>query len=344
MHAYFENLNPGYVRRRCLPHIAWRTCDRAIGASGLSYKALAAYLVEGVTWQRLRELATRAVPDGGLNLFKDGSESCKAVFGTSPKAIVDGRPETDLEFLRLLEGKEHTLFTLATKDLEQRSLSAGTRAAIVSLGDTKGRVYRRVLQEILERCQYLYYWNGKYASVAAETTWETLMKKAVDLILDLEITPQVLERFHKTEADLAAMAVRPTTWVHLAILQVVGEEDLVADRLVESLDFHRLVSDRAAAHLNLLSDNTFRTPWLAAKILSTDPTSAREAARSLVKHLVTTRPSNRTSFEEHLVSQAELWRNLEDFSKAEPARLLWHDHGRYACLFKFLAPSVLAGP
>ena len=35
VHAYFENLNPGYVRRRCLPHIAWRTCDQAIRASGL---------------------------------------------------------------------------------------------------------------------------------------------------------------------------------------------------------------------------------------------------------------------------------------------------------------------
>ena len=54
------------------------------------------------------------------------------------------------------------------------------------------------------------------------------MDKAVALILDLEITPKVLERFRKTEGDLAAMTPRPNTWVHLAILQVVGEEDLKA--------------------------------------------------------------------------------------------------------------------
>ena len=84
IHAYFEDQNPGYVRRRCLPHIAWRTCDQAIRASGLRYKALAAYLVDGITWQRLRELATRTVPDGGLGLFKDGGRKCQEVFGQSP--------------------------------------------------------------------------------------------------------------------------------------------------------------------------------------------------------------------------------------------------------------------
>ena len=25
LHAYFENFNPGYVRRRCIPHIFWWT-------------------------------------------------------------------------------------------------------------------------------------------------------------------------------------------------------------------------------------------------------------------------------------------------------------------------------
>ena len=52
----------------------------------------------------------------------------------------------------------------------------------------------------------------------------------------------------------------PNTWVHLVVLQVVGEEDLVAERLHVALDFHRSVSDQAVAHLNLLHDNTFRKP------------------------------------------------------------------------------------
>ena len=40
VHAYFENVSPGYVRRRCIPHISWRTCGLAIRVSGLDYKAL----------------------------------------------------------------------------------------------------------------------------------------------------------------------------------------------------------------------------------------------------------------------------------------------------------------
>ena len=99
------------------------------------------------------------------------------------------------------------------------------------------------------------------------------MQRAVSLILSLEITPLVLERFHMKEEDLAA--IRPKTWVDLAILQATGEQDLVTERLPESLEFHRLVSDQAAAHLNLLADNTFRTPWLAAKLLSKDKNIAR---------------------------------------------------------------------
>ena len=218
----------------------------AIRASGLHYRALAAYLVEGITWQRLRELATRKLADGGLGLFKDGSQACKDVFGQSPCAIIDGRPETDLRFLRLLEGRERTLQRLATKDLEQRDLHADTRAAILSLADIKGRICRRVLQELLERCQFLYYWSGNHPSVACETFWDDLMQKAVALILSLEITPQVLERFHIKEEAWAALPARPTTWVELAILQTVGEEGLVAEYLDEGLDFHRKVADQAA--------------------------------------------------------------------------------------------------
>ena len=203
----------------------------------------------------------------GLNLFKDGSQARKAFFGKSPCAIVDGRPELDLQLLMPLEGKEHNLHKLATKDLEQRDLEAGARAAISNLAGIQGRIQRRVLQEVLERCQHLYYWSGNHPSVATETSWDGLMQNATSLILSLDISDRVLERFHLKEDDLAAMAARPKTWVDLAILQVVGEQDLVAEYLPEALDSHRSVTDQAAAHLHLLGDNTFRTPWLAAKLL-----------------------------------------------------------------------------
>jgi hypothetical protein len=344
VHAYFENLNPGYVRRRCLPHISWRTCDVAIRVSGLDYRTLASYLVEGITWSRMRELATREPGDGGLGLFRDGSRRCKDVFGRSPSAIVDSRPETDLNFLKLLEGKEHILHRLATKDLDQRSLNAETKAAVLNLGDIKLRIRRRVLQEILERCMFLLYWTAKHPTVACDTTWDQLMQMAVTMILSLEITPLVLERFKMIEADVVDVDARPKTWVELAVLQVVGDQDLVAEHLPEALDFHRSVSDTAAAHLNLLADNTYRTPWLAAKLLSKNKILARDAAATLVKHLVTIKPKNRTAFESHFLARDELWKSLENFSKADPPVLLWHGQGRYETLFKYLAPRFLLAP
>ena len=105
VHVFFEDLGTGYVRKRCLPHISWRTSDMGIKASELDYKDLAAYFVDGVTWGRLRAIATQNPEDGGLGLFKDGSRKCKDIFSTSPSAIIKNRPETDLNFLEFLQGK-----------------------------------------------------------------------------------------------------------------------------------------------------------------------------------------------------------------------------------------------
>ena len=126
---------------------------------------------------------------------------------------------------------------MATKDLEQRSLGADARAAILNLGDIKSRIRRRVLQEILEKCMFLHYWTGKHPTVTCDTTWDQLMQKAVHLILSLEITTQVLERFKLSETDLEGMDARPKTLVDLAVLQVVGDPERVAEHLPEALRY-----------------------------------------------------------------------------------------------------------
>ena len=86
IHSHFENLCPGYVRHRCLPHIAWRTMDMAIRASDLDYKALCAYFTDGITWSRLRTIAVQGRASGGLALFRDGSRACKD--GAGLKVII----------------------------------------------------------------------------------------------------------------------------------------------------------------------------------------------------------------------------------------------------------------
>ena len=126
---------------------------------------------------------------------------------------------------------------MASKDLEERSLRADSRAAIENLGDIRKRILRRVLQEILEKCLYLLFFNSKHPAVAPENTWDSLLQKAVDLILSLEITPLVLEKFKMSESDLDDLEPKPRTWVELAVLQTVGGMDEVPDYLAEALEF-----------------------------------------------------------------------------------------------------------
>ena len=45
-----------------------------------------------------------------------------------------------------------------------------------------------------------------------------------------------------------------------------------------------------------------------------------------------------------LVDTEELWQELVEFSNASPPVLLWHNHGKYQVLFKFLAPRFLLAP
>ena len=104
------------------------------------------------------------------------------------------------------------------------------------------------------------------------------------------------------------------------------------------------MSDQAAGHLNLVGDNSFRTPWLAAKLLSQDATLAKDSATALARHLATTKPGNRTHFEERLIKDKDLWADLTAFSTMDPPTLLWHNNGRYRHLFKFLAARFLLAP
>ena len=174
----------------------------AVKSSELDYRALAAYFVDGVTWTRLRAIAIQMPEQGGLNLFRDGTRACKTIFGTSPSAIVLTRPETDLNFLRFLAGKEHILHKLAKRDLEQRTtLGQDIVNAVANLGDIRKRIRRSILCEILERCMFLAHWSGKHPMVAATASWNVLLGEATTIIMDLGLTPEVLERLQSTQED-----------------------------------------------------------------------------------------------------------------------------------------------
>ena len=112
---------------------------------------------------------------GGLKLFNDGSAQCKKIFGTSPSPIIHQRPDSDLNFLKFLADKEHTLHRLAEEDIHQMGMSPQTCAAVLGLGNVNTRIQRRILLEVLERCMCLLYFNQKHTRVAEATTWDGLL-------------------------------------------------------------------------------------------------------------------------------------------------------------------------
>lgn len=118
-----------------------------------------------------------------------------------------------------------------------------------------------------------------------------------------------------------------------------GEEALVAMHLQSAFDFHRTITDSVGSHLALLEENTYRTTWMAAKLLSKDPRVARAAAEDLARHLASMKTGNMSPFEQHLFETTELWGNLVEFSTVEP-----HGQGRFEALFRFLAPRFLLAP
>ena len=98
VHAQFESIVPGYVRRMCLPHTAWGTCDLAIRVSGLDYKALCAYLCDGITWSRLRQIAITGPALGGLKMMKESTPACKRLVWQEPHllAVCPGLTQTSV--------------------------------------------------------------------------------------------------------------------------------------------------------------------------------------------------------------------------------------------------------
>ena len=136
-----------------------------------------------------------------------------------PSTIIASRPERDLNFLKVLRGKEHVLHRLALKDLEQRHLGAEAGRAVRDLGDVNLRIKRTVLGDILETCVFLYYWNREHRKVALSTSWTQLLGKATEIILNLEVTSEFLVRFGSSSEEFKALHPKPKTWVEFVVLR-----------------------------------------------------------------------------------------------------------------------------
>ena len=147
-------------------------------------------------------------------------------------------------------------------------------------------------------------------------------RRGLGNITDVSLSEHVFARWSHTNESFRALRPPPTTWIQLVLHEVLGsEQDLVEQYLEEAMVFHSKVTEKAAAHLALLGENTMRTPWLAAKLLLRDRLAAQDAAKALAKHLASTQ--TRTAFEDHLFTNEELLQNLEAFATAQPPTHLW---------------------
>ena len=299
IHATMEADVPGYVRRRCLGHMAWRTADALLNEweQHSDIKALCSYLCDGITWSRIQALATTPLLEGGLGLFREMSQEHKAVFGTAPGGIVEGRPESVYNFLVFLRGKEHVLHLVCARDIAERRLAKSTREAVGLLGDVQGRAERSVCAEVLQRTLYLHRWVNTHSHIANVMSLPELLAKAEASIQDMSLDDFVIERLGTSREAIDARPWTPSSWVEEAVWQVYQDHGLTTEVLPALLGLHKSLVSRAQAHLSLTMHNVLRTSWLAASLLHRDPGVAQEGANKLLEHLLQTAPARRTPFE-----------------------------------------------
>ena len=346
VHSQLEAEVPGYVRRRCLGHIAWRVSDALLDEvpDYSVVKRLCEYMCDGSTWTRLQALATTPLLEGGLGLFPENSRKHAAVFANRPASIVDGRPESAQAFLAFLRGKEHVFHAVAQRDVADRGVVQSTVHAVALFGDVRGRAYRSVVAELLHRTLFLHQWVNNHSHIARVQTLTSLMQKAKNIIEDLSLDDNVIARLGTSREEMYAKGWRPSTWVELATYLVYNDPLLVAPALEQVMRLHEKLVSTAVSHLALIEDNVFRTTWLTATLLSSDAATAQAGAQTLLRQLLTVAPGRQSSFERSVSDNVTLMANLQAFANVTPATCLWKNHGAYKPLFRFLALRFLLSP
>ena len=351
VHALMENRNPSYVRRRCLLHLPWRVADQGLAAMPELHeatKAIAAYIHEGQTWQRLKALATKPVASGGLSLFAEHSPEYVNIFGRAPPNNHDDRPATTCDFLQWLHPRQETLAKLAVIDVHQRHLQSNhSRIAVTSLRNTIHCIQRRMTAVLLNKALFMFHWTEGKQHVALHTNLSDLFQRAAAIISDCRIDRYVLKQLCKTRpADADGIAdAGETSWIALAVRMQTsistGEQD---EAMSLMQDFHTKVSLRMRTHLSLIAKNIDRSTWLAGRLLSKDPLVAKEAANVLLTRLVTLRSGLATPFEQSVLDDEQIMRDISTIANDYAPACIWRKRGRTAHLFRFLANRFTAAP
>ena len=352
IHAIMESEVPSYVRKRCLDHIAWRVADAGVAEMGQHAEHLQAintYLRDGVTWKRLRAIATQSVASGGLGLLQEGSRDCQALFGKAPPTLVDGRPECYWVFTKWLVPKQTLLAKMVAKDLETRDLKMKQApVALASLTSRMECVLRHIDVVLLKRSLFLHHWTNAHKHIIHTTDFASLMDKAYKMITSVAVDSQYLELADLTWVELHDVGWSSQTqlpWVHVQVLLIPGmSADEYESVMPDVMAYHTKIATRMATHLQLTAENISRTTWLSAKMLSDNATAAQIGAREFREKLLRTSPNNRNPYEKEFAEDPLKMKELEQFADCQPALRVWRGGGRFQHLFRFLAVRFASSP
>ena len=224
------------------------------------------------------------------------------------------------------------------QDMRQRSLS-DMAAVARALDDTKRRLERIVLAELLHRGLFLHRFAMKHGSImnpSAATTPAKLVQDASDEITSSAVSSCFAKFIGTSKEELLATDESHVPWWKLLTRHLeLSEFDL------ETADFHLRVSSRMAMHLKLTFEHIEMPHWWAAALLSTDARCAQEAACALHAHLQRKAAHELSSFERAVQGDDALWAELGNFCERLPPVQLWRGKGAYQHLMRFLAPRFL---
>jgi hypothetical protein len=272
IHALMERVNPSYVRKRCMLHLAWRVVDAGVETierlRGTGTNSINVYLRDGMTWTRFKGICCKPRAEGGLNMHKEDSPPFKKLFSSAPPALMDQRPECYVDFLKWLVPRQSELAKLAVVDFATRDLHKKQfTEALASLQSQDDCVYRCLDMVLLARGLYMQYAMQKNSFIVDSTrTLQELINNARDLILSMRVDDEFLDCICVSKQELAdsgfvetAEGHQSMTWVEVAIMLAPGHilmTSALCDQMLQAgLKYHTEVAKRMATHLQLTASN-----------------------------------------------------------------------------------------
>ena len=351
IHSLLERTRGDYVRRRCLGHLPWRVADHAMDNIHEATKAISSYLHDGPTWNRLKAISVNSVGDGGLGLFEDGSTDFMDFSSKAPPRNKDERPDTTVALLGWLIERQCCLMKVVKHDVATRELHGRqNKLARESIANLDHWVCRRIAYVLLKKALFVYYFVEGHENIALATDIDELFGKASKVLTDTMCDRETTKLLDTTADILAARGFAVDChWVHVAIkLTPELSEARAAAESSQYQAFYNKVVMRMQSHLSLNVANIRRSTWVAAKLLSSNPASAKAAANELLwapsTGIMRLRPDQCSAFETSLLASSTLMEQLHWVADFPHPKCIWQYGSTCADLFIFIADRFGGAP